>query len=48
MSETSVSQKRMLELPVKTMHPGLGGLTLSCSSNLRMAGSHPCADTAGK
>ena len=48
MSETSVSQNRMLELPAKTMQPGLGGCTLSCSSKSRIAGSHPCAETAGK
>ena len=48
MSEASVSQNRKLELPAKTMLPGLGGCALSCSSKSRIAGSHPCAETAGK
>src|SRR6202035_5399825 len=41
------SQNRKLELPVKTMQPGLGGCALSCSSKSRIAGSHPCANTLG-
>src|SRR6266496_1470172 len=38
-SSTRVSQRAILEEPVKTMHPVLGGLTLSCSSNLRIEDS---------
>src|SRR5258708_34477337 len=34
-----VSHRAILEEPVKTMLPNLGGLTLSCSSNLRIKGS---------
>src|SRR6266566_2009455 len=46
-SAASVSQRRMLEAPVKTMPPGLGGFALSSSSNLRIEDSQfwDCAET---
>src|SRR6266436_10228363 len=42
-SSASVSHRAILEEPVKTMLPNLGGLTLSCSSNLRIEGSQSWA-----
>src|SRR5271170_7047770 len=42
-SSASVSHRAILEEPVKTMLPNLGGWTLSCSSNLWMEGSQSWA-----
>src|SRR5258707_121208 len=42
-SSTSVSHRAILDEPVKTMLPNLGGFALSCSSNLRIDGSQSWA-----
>src|SRR5882672_9769520 len=43
MSSASVAHNAILEEPAKTMAPNLGGLILSCCSNLRIEGSQSWA-----